>query len=54
METQTPYLVVKELDVRVRDFRNPRELMIRMDVTALTRSGETAPPRAAGRSKAQK
>ncbi len=36
VETQTPYLVVKELDTRVRDFRNPRELIIRMDVSALT------------------
>lgn len=36
VETQTPYLVIKELDTRVRDFRNPRELMIRMDVSALT------------------
>lgn len=36
IETRTPYLVIKELDTRVRDFRNPRELMIRMDVSALT------------------
>ena len=36
IETRTPYLVVKELDTRVRDFRNPRELMIKLDVAALT------------------
>ncbi len=36
VETRTPYLVIKELDARVRDFRNPRELTIRMDVSALT------------------
>jgi len=36
VETRTPYLVVKELDTRVRDFRNPRELMVKFDVTALT------------------
>ena len=36
IETRTPYLVVKELDTRVRDFRNPRELMVKFDVTALT------------------
>ncbi len=36
VETQTPYLVVKELDARIKDFRNPRELMIKMDVSALT------------------
>lgn len=36
IETRTPYLVVKELDTRVRDYRNPRELMIKLDVSALT------------------
>ena len=36
IETRTPYLVVKELDTRVRDFRNPRDLIIKLDVSALT------------------
>lgn len=36
IETRTPYLVVKELDTRVRDYRNPKELMIKLDVSALT------------------
>jgi len=36
IETRTPYLVVKEIDARVRDFRNPRELMVKLDVSALT------------------
>ncbi len=36
IETRTPQLVVKELDIRVRDFRNPRELMVRLDVSAMT------------------
>lgn len=36
IETRTPYLVVKELDTRVRDFRNPRELMVKFDISALT------------------
>jgi len=36
IETQTPSLVVKELDVRVRDFRNPKELMVKMDISAIT------------------
>jgi hypothetical protein len=36
IETRTPYLVVKELDTRVRDFRNPRELMVKLDVSAMT------------------
>jgi len=36
IETRTPFLVVKEIDTRVRDFRNPRELMVKIDVSALT------------------
>lgn len=36
IETRTPSLIIKELDTRVRDFRNPRELMVKMDVSALT------------------
>ncbi len=36
VETRTPHLVVKELDIRVRDFRNPKELMVKLDVSALT------------------
>lgn len=36
IETRTPYLTVKELDIRVRNFRDPRELMVKLDVSALT------------------
>lgn len=36
IETRTPYLVVKELDARVRNYRDPRELMVKLDVSALT------------------
>lgn len=36
IETRTPYLVVKELDARVKNYRDPRELMVKLDVTALT------------------
>jgi hypothetical protein len=36
IETRTPQLVIKELDTRVRDFRNPRELMVKLDVSAMT------------------
>jgi general secretion pathway protein M len=36
LETQTPYLIVKELDIRIRDYRNPRELMVKLDVSAIT------------------
>jgi len=36
IETRTPHLVIKELDTRVRDFRNPRELMVKLDISAMT------------------
>lgn len=36
IETRTPYLIVKELDTRVRDYRNPKELMVKLDISALT------------------
>ena len=36
IETQTPYLVVKELDTRVRNINDPRELTVRLRVSALT------------------
>jgi len=38
IETRTPYLTVKELDVRVRNFRDPKELMVKVSVSALTGS----------------
>lgn|SRR4030042_313751 len=36
IETRTPYLTIKELDTRVRNYRDPRELMIKLDVAAIT------------------
>jgi len=36
IETRTPYFVVKEVDARVRNFREPRELMVKLKVSALT------------------
>ncbi|SPQ00136.1 conserved hypothetical protein [Candidatus Sulfobium mesophilum] len=36
IESRTPYLVVNELDTRVRNFRDPRDLLIKLDVSALT------------------
>jgi hypothetical protein len=36
IETQTPSLVIRELDARVKDFRNPRDLMIRLKVSGIT------------------
>lgn len=36
IETRTPYLVVKEVDIRNRNFKEPKELMVKLDVEALT------------------
>ncbi len=36
IETRTPYLAVKELDTRVKNYRDPRELMVKLEVAALT------------------
>jgi hypothetical protein len=35
IETRTPDLVMKELDVRVKNFKEPKDLMVRIDVTGL-------------------
>jgi hypothetical protein len=36
IETQTPYLVIQELDMRVRNYTDPRELVVKLKVAALT------------------
>lgn len=36
IETQTPYLVVRELDARIRNFRDPRDLTVKLKVSGLT------------------
>lgn len=36
IETRTPYLIIKELDIRVRDFGQPKELLVKMDVAGIT------------------
>ena len=36
IETRTPYLVVKELDVRVSNFKDPKAVAAKLDVSALT------------------
>jgi hypothetical protein len=36
IETQTPYLVVRELDTRIRNFKEPRDLMVKLKVSGLT------------------
>jgi hypothetical protein len=35
IETRTPDLVVREMDARVRNMKEPRELVVRLDVAAL-------------------
>ncbi len=35
IETKTPSLVIKELDCRVRNFKEPKELMVKLEVSAL-------------------
>lgn len=36
IETRTPYLIVKEIDTRIRNYINPKELVVKLDVSALT------------------
>ncbi len=36
IETQTPYLVIRELDTRIRNFRDPRDLTVKLKVSGLT------------------
>jgi hypothetical protein len=36
IETRTPFLIIKEVDTRVRNFRDPKELMMKIRVSALT------------------
>jgi len=38
IETRTPYLIVKEIDIRVRNYRDPREQVVKLDVAALSAS----------------
>ncbi len=36
IETQTPYLVVRELDATIRNYQAPKELTVRMKLSGLT------------------
>ncbi len=36
IETKTPYLVVKEFDVRVRNYADPKDLIVKLKIAALT------------------
>ncbi len=38
IETRTPFLVIKDLDVRIRNFKDPKEIVVKLDVSALTSS----------------
>lgn len=35
IETRTPFLAVREVDARVRNFKEPRELMVKLKISAL-------------------
>lgn len=35
LETRTPYLIIKDIDIRVRNYRDPREEVVKLDVAAL-------------------
>jgi hypothetical protein len=37
IETNIPYMTVHELDVRIRNYRDPRELIVKFQVSALTK-----------------
>lgn len=39
IETHNPYLVVKDIDARITNFKNPRQLNIKLDVSAVTSGG---------------
>ena len=36
IEARTPSLVVKEVDARVKNFKEPKELLVKLDISALT------------------
>lgn len=36
IETYTPYLLIKDIDVSIKDYGNPRELRVKLEISALT------------------
>ena len=36
IETQTPFFVIKEFDARVKNYRDPKELLVKLKVSAIT------------------
>jgi Type II secretion system (T2SS), protein M subtype b len=38
IETRTPYLVIKDVDIRIRNYKDPREQVVKLDVSALASS----------------
>jgi len=39
IETQSPYLVVRELDTRIRAFKDPRDLTVKLKISGLMEGG---------------
>lgn len=37
IETRTPYLTIKDIDVRIRNFKDPRDEVVKLDVSAITK-----------------
>ncbi len=38
IETQNPSMIINEIDMRTKDYREPRELLVRLKVSGLTAS----------------
>jgi len=36
IETRTPYLTIRDVDIRIRNFKDPREQVVKLDVSAIT------------------
>jgi general secretion pathway protein M len=36
IETRTPYLTIKDVDIRIRNFKDPRDQVVKLDVSAIT------------------
>lgn len=36
IETRTPYLTIRDIDIRIRNFKDPREQVVKLDVSAIT------------------
>jgi len=36
VETQTPFLIIKEIDTRVRNYREPKDLLVKLKISSIT------------------